>query len=193
MPELSMLRACLLQMRMQLLPTMDAFLVGAPEKESERDRRLNELNAIEDGLRIIVRDIQNEQKLLEVRQSGIGNLPRDSRFSAAQSINQRQRDLSALRREVEDLAEVVRNLLEKNGFLSPIQKGEKLNTLVENFLKGAENAHELAEMRVPNGPAIMQAHDTGSVSSIVPVIVFIYLGIKKLKERITGSQSDRKV
>jgi hypothetical protein len=180
-------------MRMQLLPMMDAFFVGAPEKKSERDRRLNELNAIADSLKIMVRDIQSEQKLLEVRQSGIGNLPRDSRFSASQSIGQRQRDLTGLRRELEDLAEVVRNLLEKNGFLSSIQAGEKLNRLVENFLKGAENAQAIAEMGVPNGPAIMQAHDTGPASSIVPVIVFIYLGIKKLKERITGSQSDRKV
>ena len=193
MPELSVLKTRLQLMRLQLTPLMDALFQGAPEEESERNRRLDELNAVSDSLRIMVRDIQNEQRLLEARRSGLVNMPRDNRWSAAQSIQQRQSDLSSLRKEAEDLAVVVRTLLEKNGFLSPIQAGMKLNELFENFMQAAENIHATSELGVANGPVIMQAHESGSVSSVVPVIVFVYLGIRKLKEKWAGSRSDKRV
>ena len=192
MLDLNILRARLVQMRVQLTPFMDAYLIGAPEKKEERDKRIVELFSVGEALRIMVRDIQNAQNLLAAQQSGLYNVPRDQRTQAADAIKGRQRNLDSVRKEAEALAEFVRDLLEKNGFLTPIQAGMKFNDLVENFVKNAENAHTLSELGLSKDPAISQAHDTSAAPSIIPVVIFIYLDIKKLKDKLTGSKADEK-
>jgi len=192
MANLSMMRANLQQMRGQLLPLMDALFKGTPDEVRERNRRLTDLEAIQRRLAIVIRDINNAQHLEQARESGIHNLPRDARYSAAQGIQQRQNDLAALRKEAEDLAVVVRNLLEANGFLSPVQKAMKMNELIENFMKAAENQHALSELGMPNGPVITNVHETASMSGLVPVILFVYLAIQKFRKKSSDSAGPKR-
>jgi len=187
MADLSSMRASVQQMRRQLLPMMDALYKGAPEEVHERNRRMNDLEGMQRRLAILLRDINSAQHLADVRQSGIHNLPRDTRYAASQSIQQRQKDLAALRKEAEDLAIVVRNLLEANGFLSPMQKAMKIHELIENFTKAAENQHAVSELGLPQGPVITNVHETASLTGLTPIILFVYLAIQKFRNKSTSS------
>lgn len=191
MPDLNMIRASLQQMRPQLLPLMDALFKGSPEESTERARRLRELEAIQNRLKLIIRDLKSAQHLQDARQSAIANLPRDARYPAKQAIDQRQKDLGLVRKEAEDLAEAVRDLFEANGFLSPTQKVMKINELVENVAKAAENQHVLSELGWAGGPAITNVHETSHISGIVPVILFIYLAIQKLQKKSSDSKTSK--
>ena len=191
MPDLNMIRASLQQMRPQLLPLMDALFKGSPEESTERARRLRELEAIQNRLKLIIRDLKSAQHLQDARQSAIANLPRDARYPAKQAIDQRQKDLGLVRKEAEDLAEAVRDLFEANGFLSPTQKVMKINELVENVAKAAENQHVLSALGWAGGPAITNVHETSHISGIVPVILFIYLAIQKLQKKSSDSKTSR--
>jgi len=191
MLNLNTIRASLQQMQGQLIPLMDAFFKGASDNETERNSRLRQLQTIENRLIIIIRDLNSAQHLQDARQSGIPNLPRDARYSAEQSIKQRQKDLAAIRKQAEDLAEAVRDIFDANGLWSRTQRAMKFGDLVENIMKAAENQHSLGELGIPNGPAYSAIHDTTPLSGIVPVFVFIYLAIQKLKQKSSDGKNTK--
>ena len=93
MVELNMVTTRLQAMRQQIIPLMDALLEGAPEEVQERNLRVGELERIADNPRLIVRDIRSEQNHLRAAQRNMGSIPRGSRWSANQSLDQQQRNL----------------------------------------------------------------------------------------------------
>ena len=130
MVDLNVVATRLQLMRQQLLPMMDALCKGAPEEAQERNLRLAELERMVDNLKLIVSDIQNEQNRLQMMQRNLGNVPRDNRWSANQSIDQQRANLQNARKQADDLADAIRQLMNKNGFLSPIEASMKLQELV---------------------------------------------------------------
>ena len=182
MVELNMVTTRLQLMRQQLPPLMDALLKGAPEEVQERNGRLAELEQINNSLRIIVRDIQNEQNRLQAMQGNLGKLPRDNRWSANQSLDQQQKNLENLRKQAVDLAEAVRQLMEKNGFLSPIQMSMKLQELVENLERTADQGQAIHQIMSELGvPSISPPKtESPSVSSLIPAFVFVLYAIRRI-------------
>ena len=149
------------------------------------------MERVSDNLRLIVRDIQSEQNRLQAMQRNLGNIPRDNRWSANQSLDQQQKNLQNARKQAEDLAEAVRQLMQKNGFLSPIQMSMKLQELVENIERTAEQGqaiHQImSELGVPSISLPQTEH--GSVSSLIPAFVFIIYGIRRITGKSRGSSS----
>jgi len=176
-------------MRQQIVPLMDALLKGAPDDVQDRNLRVAELERIADNLRLIVRDIQSEQNRLHVVQRNLGIVSRDNRWSANQSLDQQQRNLQNVRKQAEDLAEAVRQLMDKNGFLSPIQMSMKLQELVENLERTAEQGHAIHQIMSELGvPSIsLPPTEQPSVSSIIPACVFIIYGIRRIAGKNRGS------
>ncbi len=184
MADLNIVATSLQQMRQRLVPLMDALIKGAPEEVRERNLRLVELERIDDKLRIIIRNLQNEEHLLRLMQGNLGKIPRDKRWQANQSLDQRQKNLQNARQQAADLAEVVRQLMEKNGLLSGAQMGMKLKDLMENLEKSAEQGHAIQQIMSELGvPAITTPQtEAPTVSSLMPVLIFVLYGIR----RITG-------
>jgi DNA repair ATPase RecN len=184
MVELNAVATGLQLIRQRLVPLLDVFLKGAPSEVDERDVRLAELERMGDQLKLIVRDIQSEQNRLQMMQRNVGNVPRDNRWSANQSLDQQQKNLQNAKKQAEDLAEAVRQLMDKNGFLSPIQASMKLQDLVENLERTAEQGQAIHQIMSELGvPSIGQPHvEQPSVSALIPAVVFIIYGIR----RITG-------
>jgi hypothetical protein len=182
MVDLNMITTRLQQMRQRLGPLMDAFVKGAPEEAEERNLRAAELEQINNNLRIIVRDIRSEQNRLEAAQRSLGNVPRDNRWSANQSIDQQKKNLQDARKQAEGLAEAIRQLMEKNGFLTPVQMSMKLMDLVENIEKSADHAQAIHQIMSELGvPLIsMQKAEAPSISALIPVVVFIIYGIRRI-------------
>jgi hypothetical protein len=114
MVELNVVTTRLQLMRRQILPLMDALLKGAPDEVQERNLRLAELERIGENLRLIVRDIQSEQNRLQAMQRNLGSIPRDNRWSTNQSLDQQQKNLQYARKQAEDLAEAIRQLMQEN-------------------------------------------------------------------------------
>lgn len=186
--ELNTVTTQLQLMRQRLFPFMDALFKGAPEEPQERNIRLAELERIGNSLRLILRDIQNEQNRLDAMQRNLGNVPRDNRWSANQSLNQQQTNLQNARKQAEDLAEAVRQLMNKNGLLSPLQMSMKLKDLIENMEKSGQAVHQImSELGVPS---ITQPHaEQPSISSLIPVIVFVIYGIRRITRKDRGASS----
>ena len=189
MVDLNIVETRLRLMRQQLPPMMDALFKGAPEEAQERNLRLAELERMADNLKLIVRDIQSEQNRLQMMQRNLGNVPRENRWSANQSLDQQQKNLQNGRKQAEDLAEAVRDLMNKNGFLSPIQASMKLQELVENLERTAEQGQAMHQIMSELGvPSISQPHvEQPSVSALIPAVVFIIYGIRRITGKNRGS------
>jgi hypothetical protein len=182
MPDLNTMRTNLQSMRLQLLPMMDALYKGMPEKREEREKRLSVLESVQSRLDVLVRDVKNAQHLQDARASGIHNIPRDLRYGAAQALQQKQRDLEAFRKEADDLAEVLRRLLDANGLLSPAQGTMKIGELAEKMVKAAEQSVGKTGVPPGSGPEIGLPHADGpGLSGAVNVVIFIALAIQKLR------------
>ena len=184
MADLNVVATNLQQMRLRLVPLMDAFMKGAPEEVRERSLRVAELERTADKLRIIIRDLRKEEHLLQVMRSNLGKIPRDNRWSANQSLDQRQKNLQSARKQAEDLAEAVRQLMDKNGLLSGVQMSMKLRDLIENLEKTADQGHAIHQIMSELGiPTIaLPQTETPFYSALIPVLVFVIYGIR----RITG-------
>jgi len=191
MADLNAVAASLQQMRQRLVPLMDALIKGAPEEVLERNVRLTELDQIREKLRIMVRNLQNEEHLLQAMQGNLGKIPRDKRWQANQSLDQQQKNLQNAKQQAVDLAEVVRRLMEKNGLLSGFQMGMKFKDLMENLEKSAEQGHAIhqimSELGVPS-ITIPQAEPI-SYSAIIPTLVFIIYGIRRISGKDKRSSS----
>ncbi len=191
MTDLNIIATSLNQMRQQLVPFMDAQIKGAPEEVRERNLRLAELERIGEKLRIIIRDLQNEERLLQAMQGNLGKIPREKRYQANQSLDQRQRNLQNAIRQATDLAEAVRELMHKNGFLSKAQMGMKLKDLIENIEKSAEQGHTIQQIMSELGmPAVtMPRTEAPTVSSLMPTLIFVIYGIRRImgKDKRTPS------
>ena len=191
MVELNVVTTRLQLMRQQILPLMDALLKGAPDEPQERNLRVAELERIGENLRLIVRDIQSEQNRLQAMQRNMGNIPRDNRWSTNQSLDQQQKNLQNARKQAEDLAEAVRQLMKKNGFLSPIQMTMKFQELVENFERSAEQGQAIHQIMSELGvPSIsLPQTESPAISSIIPACVFIIYAIRRITGKNRGSSA----
>jgi hypothetical protein len=191
MVELNMVTTRLQLMQQKVRPMLDAFFLGAPEEVEERNLRLAELDRIGEDLRIMFRDICSEQNRLEVAQRNMGGISRDNRWAANQSINQRQQNLQNAFMVAQGLAESIRQLMDKNGFLSKPQMVMKLMDLIENMEKSAEQGQAIHQIMTKLGmPAIsLPPAEHASVSTLVPVLVFAIYGIRRITGKNQGSSS----
>ena len=189
MADLYMIATRLQLMQSQLSPFMQAFFKGAPEDVPERNLRLSELERMADNLKLIVRDLQSEQNRVQMMQRNLGNVPRDNRWSANQSLDQQNKNLQNVKKEAEGLAEAIRQLMDKNGFLSPIQATMKFQELLENLERTADQGQAIHQIIVEfGGPAITQAHaEQPAVSSMIPALVFVIYGIRRITGKNRGS------
>ena len=184
MADLNTVATSLQQMRQRLVPLMDALISGAPEEVQERNLRIQELERIRANLRVIVRDLQSEQHRLWAMQRNLGKISRDQRWPANQSLGQQQKNLQNAKKQAEDLAEAVRQLMDKNGLLSGLQMSLKVNALIENLEKTADQGHAIHQIMSELGvPSIgMLPTEPASFSALIPTLVFVIYGIR----RITG-------
>jgi tRNA nucleotidyltransferase/poly(A) polymerase len=191
MADLNIIATNLQQMRQQLMPFMDAVMKGAPEEVRERNLRLAEMERILERLRIIIRDLRSEEHLVQAIEENLGNTPRANRWQAIQSLNQRQKNLQNTKKQAMDLAEVVRQLMDKNGLLSGLQMGMKLKDLIENMEKSAEQGHAIQQIMSELGmPAItMPQTEVPTASSLMPALIFVIYGIRRImaKDKRTSS------
>jgi hypothetical protein len=193
MADPNAMRRSLEQMRQQIWPMMDALHQGMPEKREVRERRLRVLENVQGRLELLIRDVKSDQHLQEVRQSGLHQIPRDLRYGPAQAIQQRQRDLEALHKEAQNLAEAVRKLLDANGLLSPTQRAMKLGELMEKLIKGTERT--MGKVGVPHGPGPeITAPQAGGaeLSGVVNVMIFVWLAIQKLRAKTKENEPGKK-
>lgn len=162
-----------------------------PKRCKERNLRTAELERIGDDLRLIARDLQNEQNLLQVMQRNLSSIPLDKRYSASQSLDQRQKNLQRVKKEAEQLAEAVRDLMKKNGFLSPIQAAMKVQELLENLERTADQDQAIHQITAELGtPSITPAHvDQPAMSMLIPTIVFAIYGIRRIVGKVRASRA----
>lgn len=125
MADLSTIRAQLAGLR-QRIQASPVFVAGRPDSADKATEEANRLELIANTIQIIVRDLNSNEHLLRARESQLRSVPHQHRYSAEQSLKQLAENVRALRNGAQALAELVRELLDRNGLLNPIQKAKDI-------------------------------------------------------------------
>lgn len=169
------------------------FLVPGPLERERIEERAAQLERISEELRLVLRDLKSSESRIQVQRSALRTaVPREKRWSAAQSLAQREDNIRSVRDEAERLADRVRKLLEQNGFISPMDAAKKITELMEQIEKltgHIGSAQPIALQRAASGPAYLPASGTpaGTVTelhSFVPLVTFAYLGVRLVVRRL---------
>ena len=152
-----------------------------------------------ESLRLIVRDLNSSESALRVRESQLSNVPKEQRWSAEQSLRQLAENVREVNQEAQALADLIRELLDRNGLLNTMQKAQGIIDLAKDLERTA--AHEVqaqiaqtlqAATHATIGPA-SQGVAPLSVSGIAAVVAFAYVAVKAIQRRLgtqTTSHSD---
>jgi hypothetical protein len=140
MASSSEMRLIIAQLRCRVMQS-PVFVVGRPDSAAKADKAAVQLETISDTLHVIIRDLASSESMIRVRQAELRRIPYDRRWSARQSLSQLGEDLNAVKLEAEALADLVKDLLIRNGVLNPVQKTKALIDLMKELEKAA--GHEL--------------------------------------------------
>jgi hypothetical protein len=183
MASVGVIRAQLSSIRAQLLQ-MRVFAAGRAEEDDKADAEEAQLERVAGQLQLILRDLKTSSHLVQLQLENIRKVPFDNRWSAKQRADQKSRDIADLYAEAKALAELVKDLLRRNGLISPMQAGKEAIELIKD-LEEHLPIHTRASIEIPtNYPVFTRpAHESPHVESLVPLVTLAYLMIKYWKER----------
>ncbi len=183
MAELSAIRANIAHMKQQLL-NFPVFVTGRPDSAAKAEKEATRLEQVRETLRIIIRDLNGNESQIRLREAELKTIPRDRRWPAEQSLKQLGENVREVKQEAEALAELVRDLLDRNGLLNPIQKTKAIIDLLKELEKGSGSEMQAilqhATSRATIGPP--QA-GSNSLTGIVPALAFVYLALSILARK----------
>lgn len=191
MLDISGMRGTLARMKQQILLS-PVFAAGRPDSFDKSQQEAARLQAVSESLRLIIRELNNSEKLAQVRESSLKALPRDQRWSSEQSLRQLAENARVLRGEAQALAELVRDLLDRNGLLNPIQKTKAIADLLKDFERTAGHELQADIQHITSGTILREAGGSAtsiSMSSVVPTLAFVYLGLKLLARHVSRGKT----
>ncbi len=173
------------------LHEMPVFATGRPADDDKADEQEAQLGMIEEQLKLISRDLNSSAHLAELLIKNARKTPLECRWSVRESAGQRSRNVGLLIAQAERLSALVRDLLKKNGLLSPMQVGKDLIELIEE-LQTQLHSHTKTSYEQPSKQvAISKQVDARELhlESIGPLITFAIVGIKYWKKRVAKKNS----
>ncbi|WP_321478120.1 hypothetical protein [uncultured Paludibaculum sp.] len=192
MADLAAISAQLDRLHQELIASR-VFVAGRPDSGAKAAEESSRLERVAENLRIIVRDLNSSESMLRVRESQLRSTPPHQRYSTEQSLRQLTENVQAVRSKAQKLADLVRELLDRNGLLNPIQKAKGILDLASDLDKvvGQEAQAQVAQLLHASRQTILSTPSVGgpipSVSGVVGLVAFAYLGIKLLQKK-SGSK-----
>jgi len=189
MADMSILRAQLDRVRRELVSS-PVFASGRPDDANKAAEEALRLERLADSVALILRELNSSASLLRVREQQLQKVPPAQRYSAQQSIRQLSENVRLLRDDAQSLAELIRDLLDRNGVLNSVQKAKNVLDLMEDLEKAAGHdagAMAAQTLHATGHDAVYSAHTGGSplaVGGVLNLIVFIYLGLKVAQKKL---------
>jgi hypothetical protein len=189
MADISAMRGQLVRLRQDLFLS-PVFVAGRPDDADKVQEEWKRLGRIADSVKLIIRELNSAENLLLARESQLRKVPPAQRYSAEQSLKQLAENVRTLREEAQSLADLARDLLDRNGLLNPLQKAQSLMELAGNLEKGAgQEAQVLVAQAIQAAkqPAYVLPSNPGSpltISGVTGLVAFVYIAIKVLQKKL---------
>jgi hypothetical protein len=176
------------------LGQMPAFSMGRPDSDEDAKKQATQLDNIGQQLQLVLRDLKSRDQLAQLQVDTLRKVPIDQRWSMTHSVEQKQRDVVDITSEAQKLADLVKDLLRRNGLISPIQAAKKTMELIEDLEKHLPS-HTKTITHQPSQRPVYTGPEAGAgplqAESLVPLITLIYVAVRYWKERYF-SKDDKK-
>jgi hypothetical protein len=192
MASLQVMRGQLSAIQAQL--RQPTFLKVWIDDGTEAQKMATQLAKIDEQLELILRDLRSSGHLARLQLDNIRKTPPDRRWSAKQSADQRASDVEDLSASVDSLAAKVKDLLKKNGLITPMEAAKKTIDLIKDLEKHLPH-HTKTNTEQPWAYPVLRpvGSDAGSaqLESLVPILTFTYLAIKYLKQKYSSKENQK--
>jgi hypothetical protein len=189
MADFAGLRGSLARLRADIQQRLPGVLMGRPNSDAEAERRSDELAKFADRVTLLRRDLKSHENLLAMHRH-------DPHTAAGWAARQRLQDLLSVQQEAEDLANLINDLMRRNGLnvMQAVDKSHELLENLENCYSHAEvssalkAAQQLQQTIGPaTGHAVAHMEPLAAFDTAVPLLAFSCLllrwGARSLKEK----------
>lgn len=160
---------------------------GRLDDDVKAGKEAARLEEIETMLLSILRNLESSESMLRARQLLLPKLPRGVRYANKKSIEGQFDSVEAVNRRAKELADRIRDLLIKNGILSPAQITEDLKDLIENLQHvtglGGHGEQPLTFQEMQHGSIRPSPGMPLEMGSVPVVIFFVYLAVKAFRKK----------
>jgi hypothetical protein len=167
------------------------LFTGSPSDSKKAEEEAVRLETFKDEVHIIIRELTNSENFLSVRRGNVRKLPRDERFAAEHALKQQIANIARVKQDAIDLAETIARILDKNGPGSANwmrSAGEWAEDAVNEMQAGAhpelKTEIEHAMLKGANLVPASELSSDPNYSVVVPVVVFICLGLDRLVKKL---------
>ena len=169
---------------------MPVFSSGRPDDDGAALKLATRLDEIKGRLEIILRDLKSSDSQVRVQSENLRKVPLEHRWSAQDSVKQRTRDIAEAMEEAQKLADLVKDLLAKNGLITPIQAGQKTGDLLKDLEKQLPVHTKASTLHLTNQPEFTAAPgEPLHLESLGPLIALIYFAIRYWKDKSSSKKS----
>ena len=178
----SAIRQQLFRIRSRLLE-MPVFSSGRPTDDDKADEQTSQLDVVQQQLEVILRDLKSDAHFAQLLVKGARNAPLEHRWAARESAEQKSRNVGLLIAETEALAALVRDLLQRNGLLTPTQVGKDVIDLIEEFQKHLSHTKTGTQQHTDQ-PAYGPANPGElHLEAVGPLITFLIVAVRYWKQQ----------
>lgn len=186
MADLAWIRDFLAKTQKELLK--DSVLTGGRSddfwKAGDEAVRLKD---IEITLESILQNLKSSESMLRFRQFLLPKVPRGKRYADKKSVEGQLESVEAVKKQAEALADTVKDLLVKNGILTPGQISEKVETLVEQLQHttglGEHFGKALTLQEIAQGAILPPPGMPLEMGGVPVIVLFVYLAVKALRSK----------
>jgi hypothetical protein len=189
MADYAALRGSLTHLKGEIQQRLPALLLGRPQNESEADRRSDELVKFAERLELLSQHLKNHESLLALQ-------ARQARGAAGWAAKDRLHDAQRVKKEAEDLARLIKDLMDRNG-INLMQAGQQVHELIDNLDKSNLSHSNLASLQhafqqltgtigPPPGPVAEKVEPLAMMDSAVPFVTIAAIMFRKAARYFKG-------
>jgi hypothetical protein len=167
---------------------------GLPIDDSGRTRELEELDALNFQLSIVIRELRNKSNSLTGRQASLWGMRPEDRYRAAASIRGQQAEVQEVLRLAAEIQQMLEDLIRNSGLIPEGDVAEGLAKFIEQMYHQAHTHGEVHNVpdRLSYVPAPAHGEFGGSIEGVT-ILVFMALhaytyALKHLKRPGQGSR-----
>ena len=185
MTTLGSLRMALLQIRQRLI--QHPVLLrghGVPRDDASYSTEIAELDRLANWLALILRDLKSHGHMLNAREQGLWNIPRERRWVDASRLRQQDAELAGVLELAAEVQRLLEDIIRKSGLLSSADAVANIGELIDKLYHQAHTGYLVGDLGggpvyAPYRPGQFEASPESAV-----IMVFVVLtALKQLLKR----------
>lgn len=181
MTTLGSLRMALLQIRQRLI--QHPVLLrghGVPRDDASYRTEIAELDRLANWLALILRDLKSHGHMLNARERGLWNIPRERRWVDASRLRQQDAELAGVLELAAEVQRLLEDIIRKSGLVSSADAVANIGELIDKLYHQAHTGHLVGDLG--GGPVYAPYRPGQFEASPESAVIMVFVALTALKQ-----------